>query len=144
MKIRITRTSEQAILPAYATPGSVAFDISSVDHVVIPPKEMRNVKTGLIIATPPGYVLLISARSSLFHKKGLMLANNIGIIDQDFCGPEDEIRLPLWNPGDVEVTVSIGERLVQGQFIKVDRAEWEEGPAVGPSRGGLGSTHGYQ
>ncbi len=102
---------------------------------------MTLVSTGLIIATPPGYALLIAARSSLFKKKGLMLANSVGVVDQDYCGPTDVLMLPLWNPGDTPVDIVRGERLAQGFFTPIERAEWNEGAAISDtSRGGHGST----
>ena len=72
-----------------------------------------------------------------------MLANQIGVIDQDYCGPSDQIHILLWNPGETDVAIEKGERLAQGFFVPVTRAEWIEGPAEAISRGGLGSTGGY-
>ncbi len=140
MRVRITRVRSDLPLPTYATPGSVAFDFSAAENVTIPPREAAFVPTGLIIAIPEGHMLLIASRSSLFGKKGLMTSGGVGIIDQDFCGPTDELRLSLWNPGDAPVMIAKGERLCQGIFLPMDRAEWIEEPAEGPSRGGFGST----
>lgn len=140
MNVRITRARPDVELPAYQTPGSVAFDLAAAEDVTIPPKGAAKISTGLIIATPPGFMLMIAGRSSLFWKKGLLGTNGIGVIDRDFCGPEDEIKLSLWNPGDEAVMITKGERLGQGFFLPVERAEWIEGPAEGPSRGGFGST----
>lgn len=143
MKVRITRTRPDIDLPSYATNGSVAFDLASAEAMIIPAKGFAFVPTGLIIATPPGYALLIAPRSSLFKKKGLRLGNNIGVVDQDFCGPEDEIKIFLWNPCDTPVAIEKGERLAQGFFAAINKAEWEEGDAHPASRGGWGSTGGY-
>lgn len=140
MQIRITRTRPDIPLPTYHTPGSVAFDIAAAEDVAIPPKGATKVATGLIVATPPGYMLMITARSSLYWKKGLIGTGGIGVIDQDFCGPEDEMKLSLWNTRDETVMIAKGERLAQGIFLPIERAEWIEGPAAGPSRGGFGST----
>lgn len=143
MMIRITRLREDVALPTYATDGSVAFDLAAAEAMVVPPKGFVFVPTGLVIATPTGYALLIAPRSSLFKKKGLRLGNNLGVVDQDFCGPEDEIKIFLWNPGETEVAIEKNERLAQGFFAKIDKAEWAEGPAETRSRGGWGSTGGY-
>lgn len=140
MQIRITRTHPDIELPVYQTSGSVAFDIAAAENVTIDPKSAKKISTGLIIATPPGYALIIAGRSSMFWKKGLILTNGIGIVDQDFCGPNDEILLSLWNPGDAPVIITKGERLGQGFFLPIERAEWLEEPAEGSSRGGFGST----
>jgi dUTP pyrophosphatase len=143
MRVRITRLREDVPLPSYATEGSVAFDLTSTENLTIPAKGGALVPTGLIVATPPGFALILTARSSLYRKKGLMLANGVGTIDQDFCGPEDELKVSIWNATDKDVSVEKGERLAQGLFMKIDKAEWEEGPAQGLTRGGIGSTGGY-
>lgn len=141
MKIKILRKDSTVELPAYQTPGSVAFDLSSSEDTVIQPHEIQRVPTGLTICTPPDHMLLIAARSSTPMKKGLMIANGIGIVDQDYCGPGDEIKLQLLNFTDKPVEVKKGERLAQGLFLKLDRVEWEEVKELNTgSRGGFGST----
>lgn len=126
-------------LPTYQTNGSVAFDIYSRIDVTIPSQEMLRIPTNLIVATPPGYALLISARSSLFGKKGLILPNGIGVIDQDYSGEKDEIQLALYNMKTAEVKIERGERLAQGMFVPVTHAQWQSHTPTN-SRGGFGST----
>lgn len=140
MLVRITPLRDDVEIPAYQTQGSAAFDLAAAEPMTIAAQSSALVPTGLIIDTPPGHVLLLAARSSLFRKKGLLLANGIGIIDSDYCGPEDEIKLSLYNPGSQPVDIAKGERLVQGMIVPFIRAEFEKGPADGKSRGGFGST----
>ena len=144
MRLRITRLREDVLLPTYATTGSVAFDLAPADDVTVPAQSVASVGTGLVIATPLGHALLLFPRSSLFKKKGLRLMNTVGVIDQDFCGPEDELFLAFWNPTDADVTVMRAERVAQAMIVPIMRAEWDEGEATHPSRGGGGSTGGYQ
>ena len=81
---------------------------------------------------------MLAARSSL-HKKGLMLAHSVGIVDADFSGNGDEYIVPLYNFTDNPISIEKGERLVQGVFKKFDRAEWEEVEDLGnKTRGGFG------
>ena len=143
MLIRITRLRDDVALPCYATDGSAAFDLAPAETVAVPAQQTVLAPTGLVIQTPLGYALIIAPRSSLFRKKGLRLGNTVGIIDQDFCGPQDELFISLWNPTDETVTVEKGERIAQGMFVAIARADWDEGPATARSRGGLGSTGGY-
>ncbi len=77
-------------------------------------------------------------------KKGLVVANAIGIIDQDYCGPTDEVKVQAYNITDAPVTVERGERIAQGMFLPVERAEWVEGTPNATDRGGFGSTKGYK
>lgn len=143
LSVRITRLKDGVELPTYATAGSVAFDIAVAEDGVVPAKGTAMIPTGLTIATPPGYALLIAPRSSLFRKTGLRIGNTIGVIDQDFCGPEDELMLYLWNPSNEDVHVKRGDRLAQGLFVAIARAAWNEAPAEGSSRGGWGQSGGY-
>lgn len=141
MKVRIFRKDPAVPLPEYKTPGSVAFDLAAAQDVVVPSHEVRLIGTGLVICTPPGHMLMISARSSTAMKKGLMLANGIGIIDQDYCGPDDEVKISVYNFTDKSVEVKTGDRLAQGLFLQLERVEWEEVKELDTkTRGGFGST----
>ena len=71
----------------------------------------------------------------------IAMPHGIGIIDQDFCGPGDELKLRVMNFTEAPVELKKGDRVCQAGFVRVDRAEWEEGEAVSETtRGGLGST----
>lgn len=141
MEILIKRLDKSLPLPQYHTSGSAGFDLSARVETIIEPKQIARIPSGLIIGTPTGYVLTLAARSSLASKKGLMLANGIGTIDSDYCGPEDEILISVYNFTDESVTVEKGERIAQGMFLKVEQGEWKEVEEVAEkSRGGFGST----
>lgn len=99
------------------------------------------VSTGLVIATPPGHFLMLAARSSLFRKKGLILTNGIGVVDEDYSGDDDVISLSLHNLNRGCVChIKKGERLAQGIFVRISKPEFVEAIAMGESRGGWGST----
>ena len=63
----------------------------------IPPRSIGLVGTGLVIAVPDGYFLGIFARSSTPLKRGLMVANGVGVVDADYCGPDDEVKMQVIN-----------------------------------------------
>lgn len=144
MKIKIHRKNPEVTMPQYQTPGAVAFDLTANETVTIEPWAIALVGTGLVIATPPGFMLMLAARSSLPLKKGLMVANGVGIIDQDYCGPNDELKIQLLNITKTAITIEKGERIAQGMFVKIERGEWEEGLTTKDSRGGFGSSGGYK
>ncbi len=141
MKIKIKRINNSLPLPEYKTSGAAAFDIYSRENCTIPAHGQFKIPSNLIVATPPGYVLLIFSRSSLAPRKGLMLANSVGVIDSDFCGPTDEILVSVYNLTDKDVAVEKSERIAQGIFVKYEQSEWEEVKEVeNPDRGSFGST----
>jgi dUTP pyrophosphatase len=144
MKVRITRLLPSVPLPAYHTAGAAAFDLAAAESVTVPPGEVRLIRTGLVVAVPPGAFLAIVARSSLPVRKGLMVANGIGIVDSDYAGPDDEVKVEVVNFTPGPVRVEAGERIAQGLVLSVTRVEWEEVAQPGaPARGGFGSTGGY-
>ena len=93
MKLQITRVDKSLPLPKYQTTGAVAFDLYSRVDITIKPKTIELIPVNLIVQLPEGYMLMLAARSSLPLKKGLLLRNGIGIIDQDYCGHDDKLSL---------------------------------------------------
>ena len=126
-------------LPMYHTTHAVGFDIAVLHDVLIPPGQVVTLETGLIVKPPEGYWVMIAARSST-QKRNLMLAGNVGIIDPDFCGPDDELSLPMLNFGSVSVLVEAGTRLAQGILVPLTQGEIVAFEPSGESRGGFGST----
>ena len=139
--VSIVRLSPSVSLPAYATAGSAGFDLASSVDMTIAPGEVALVPTGLVIAVPAGHFLGIFARSSTPLKRGLMVANGVGVVDSDYCGPADEIKIQVLNFTQAPVDVRRGDRIAQGVVLPFVRAEWrEDEAAVAPSRGGFGAT----
>jgi len=141
MRLKIKRLQPGIALPEQATARAAGFDLAAATDIEIPPHSVRLVGTGLVIAVPDGYFLGIFARSSTPLKRGLMVANGVGIIDSDYCGPADEIKIQVLNITDAPVKVARGDRLAQGIVLPSPRVEWEEVQEMSvPTRGGFGST----
>ncbi len=141
MEVRIKICRADVAVPNYQTDGAVGFDFACAETQTIASHQTALITTGLIIKIPSGYMLLITARSSLAKKKGLMLANGVGTIDQDYCGETDEIYISVYNFSDKDVTLDKGERIANGLFIPIARAEWKQVTHMSEtSRGGFGST----
>ena len=140
MRVRIKRIDKSLPLPEYKTEGAVAFDLAARIGATILPKQIFYIPLNVALEPPEGYMVMLAARSSL-HKKGLMLANGVGVVDRDFCGNEDEYHAALYNFTDKPVEVARGERIAQGVFKKYDKAEWDEVEDLGnKTRRGFGST----
>ncbi|OGE83212.1 MAG: hypothetical protein A3B10_00945 [Candidatus Doudnabacteria bacterium RIFCSPLOWO2_01_FULL_44_21] len=144
MKVKIKKLDPSVELPKYQTTESACFDLASNEDAIIQPKEIKLLGTGLVIEAPHEHFLLIAPRSSLPLKKGLSIPQSIGIVDRDYSGPEDEIKLQVYNFTEKPVGVKKGERLAQGLFLKRDQVEWDEVREIRmTSRGGFGSTGGH-
>jgi dUTP pyrophosphatase len=138
--LTIHRLSPAPPLPQYQTPGSAGFDLASSSDLVVGPGEIALVPTGLVMAVPAGHFLGVFARSSTPLKRGLIVANGVGVVDADYCGPADEIKIQVMNVTAQPVSIARGDRLAQGVVIPYVRAEWHEATPDRPSRGGFGST----
>ena len=140
MRIEITRIHPDARLPRYETEESAGFDLSSVATVTVEPGRVALVPTGLVIKVPHRMFLGIFARSSTPVKRGLMIANGVGVIDPDYCGAADEVKIAVMNFTDDPVMVKAGDRLAQGVLLEAPRVEWVEAQPRAESRGGFGAT----
>ena len=142
MVVSIHRLDPTVSLPKYEPAGAAGFDLAASVDMTIQPGQVTLVPTGLVIAVPRGHVLGIFARSSTPLKRGLMVANGVGIVDADYCGPTDEIKIEVYNFTAAPVRVEAGDRLAQGVLIPYVRAEWTEESRAHRTddRGGFGST----
>ncbi len=134
--------SSQITLPKRQTMYSAGYDLASAEKIVIPPKTIAFIKTGLKVRLGKDEVLLVYARSSLAIKKQLMMSNGVGVIDADYYNnPQNEghIMVPLYNMSDQDVMIDVNERIAQGIFqtyLKVD----EDEPIESLRQGGFGSS----
>lgn len=141
MKIKCKRFDQEIPLPARQTAGSVGFDLHARISVKIEPGKIAYIPLNFALSLPSGYWALVAARSSL-HKKGLMLANSVGIGDADFCGEDDEYKAAVYNFNQETVEVIRGERICQLIILTHPEVELEEVRSFGgqKNRGGFGST----
>ncbi len=141
MRLRIRRLDSTVPLPAYGTDEAAGFDLAAAQDIIIPPRTIALVRTGLVIEVPTGHFLAILARSSTPLKRGLMVANGVGVIDPDYSGPTDEIMIQVLNITDSDVQVQRGDRLAQGIVLPAPRVTWDEVQEIrGTARGGFGAT----
>jgi dUTP pyrophosphatase len=138
--VRIHRLRPSAQLPRYATEGAAGFDLAAAEETTVAPGHTALVPTGLVIEVPPGMFLGVFARSSTPLKRGLMVANGVGVVDSDYCGATDEVKIPVFNFTAAPVVVKAGDRIAQGILLPVSRVDWVEAPPDHGSRGGFGST----
>ena len=140
MRLRVTRLNPSVPLPVYSSPGAAAFDLAAAEDIDVPPGQIRLIGTGLVVKVPDQHFLAIIARSSTPLKRGLVVANSVGVIDPDYCGPTDEVKIQVMNITAATVAVKQGDRIAQAMVLPATRVTFEEADATEPSRGGFGST----
>lgn len=124
------------------TVGSAGFDLVCVEDLVFDKfGELQMIDLGVIIKPPRGHHSLVMPRSSTFKKYGLIQSNSIGLIDEDYCGPEDYWMFPVLYLRHGTTSIPAGTRLAQFIFQKTNKIfkSYEFNPD-GDSRGGFGST----
>lgn len=142
LTVLIKRLTPTAILPIKGSQEAACFDlhVDSFTH----DGQGWTVHTGLSVALPVGYGMLIYARSGLGTKLGLTLRNGTGVIDSDYRG---EILLKLhhgnYNQEGKLQALKPGSRIAQAMIIQVPDVvmhEVDELPNSVRGTGGFGST----
>ncbi len=147
--------AEEVPLPERSTKNSAGYDFFVIEDTVIPsfyqqllkkigtdePVKPTLVKTGIKAYMQEDEVLYLYNRSSNPFKKGLVLANSVGVIDSDYYSNPDNdghIMFAFYNFMPFSVTLKKGEKMGQGVFAKFLKAD---GDTTDAQRiGGFGST----
>ena len=125
LKILDKRLGNEIPLPHYATEGSAGLDLRAcLDEAVnIKPGETLLIPTGLAIHIQDHHLAaVLLPRSGLGHKHGIVLGNLVGLIDSDYQG---QVFVSVWNRGNADFSIAVGERIAQMVFVPVVRAEFE-------------------
>ena len=132
-------------LPERKTKYSAGYDFEAAEDCVIPAFKLGQkptlVKTGIKAYMEDDEYLMICNRSSNPGKKGLVMANGVGIIDKDYYGNEDNdghIMFSFFNIKDCDIEIKKGERIGQGIFHKYFITDTDS--ANSERKGGFGST----
>jgi dUTP pyrophosphatase len=143
MRLKIRRLDSTIPLPSYGTDEAAGFDLAAAADMTVAPGQIALVRTGLVIEVPTGHFLGIFARSSTPLKRGLIVANGVGIVDPDYSGPNDEIMIQVLNFTGAAVHIARGDRLAQAVVLPAPRVAWQEVEVIRPAtRGGFGATGG--
>ncbi|MDO4288120.1 MAG: dUTP diphosphatase [Eubacterium sp.] len=126
-KVKIHNASAYS-LPQYQTAGAAGADLyANIDTpLVLEPRKVYAVPTGISIELPVGYEAQIRARSGLALKHGITLVNGIGTVDSDYRG---EIKVILMNLKEEAYTVNPGDRIAQmviQEYVTADFCEVED------------------
>lgn len=155
---------EGVVMPTYAHNTDAGLDIYAREEYTIAPGETKIIPTGIKVAIPEGYAILIQPRSGQSVKTKLRIANTPGLIDS---GYRDEIGVIVENieppfkditynfdeKGEIHITsilhgqsytISKGQRFAQMRLVQVPKAAFVEVESVGEigvdRNGGFGSS----
>lgn len=132
-------------LPERKTKYSAGYDIEAAEDCVIPAFKPGQkpvlVKTGIKAYMQNDEYLMLCNRSSNPGKKGLILANSVGIVDADYYGNPDNdglIMYAFYNFFAEDVKIKKGDVIGQAIFKKYEIIDSDN--ASGERVGGFGST----
>jgi dUTP pyrophosphatase len=155
---------ENVQIPTYAHKTDAGVDIYAKEEITIAPNETKIIGTGIKMAIPEGYAILIQPRSGQSVKTKLRIANTPGLIDS---GYRDEIGVIIENieppfknieyefddDGEIHIksiehgqsyTIVEGQRFAQMRLVQVPKAEFVKTKNIGEigedRGGGFGST----
>ncbi|MBR2471405.1 MAG: dUTP diphosphatase [Clostridia bacterium] len=139
-------------LPKRSTARSAGYDFEAAEDITVPSiwklalKGSENIKPTFIKTGVKAYMqedeaLFLYNRSSNPGKKGLVMANSVGVVDSDYYNNADNeghIMFAFYNFFPVDVTIKKGDRIGQGVFKKFLKADGDDAAAI--RTGGFGST----
>ncbi len=130
-------------MPKYQSEFSAGADLCACidEPITISPHQRALIPAGIAIEMErSGFGAFIFARSGLASKKGICLANSVGVVDSDYRG---EIKIALLNTSEDAYTVEPFERIAQLVIMPVEIAEFECADSLSETAradGGFGST----
>ena len=134
--------AKEITLPTRADKHSAGYDFYIPKEVVLAPMQKTIIWTDVKAYMQKDEMLNIYIRSSLAIKQGIMLSNNVGIIDSSYYnneGNDGNIGVSLVNTTGKTVTLAEGSRFAQGIFVKYLVADEDNVLASGRA-GGIGSS----
>jgi len=140
LTIRVKYFSDKIGKLEYIEGKSDWIDLRSSGDVSLKKGESALIPLGIAMELPEGYEAHIVPRSSTFKNFGIIQTNHMGVIDNSYCGDNDQWYFPALAVRDTEIKT--GDRICQFRIIENQPAiTFEECEHLkGSDRGGFGST----
>jgi len=117
-KIRIKKINRKACLPEYVTDSDTCFDIRAVGSTIIRSMETKEIRTGLAIEIPQGYVGLVRDRIGIVTKLGCHVV--AGTFDPYY---REEVTIMMINFGVDEIQIEEGMKIAQILVLPVNKMD---------------------
>jgi dUTP pyrophosphatase len=138
MQLRVQKLTNTAKMPHFAHDTDAGMDMCADEEITIQAGERVQIKTGIAVAIPEGFVGLVWDKSGLSHRTGLKTLG--GVIDAGYRG---EILIGMVNLSDAPHTFSVGDKIAQMLIQKIEHPILEEVTTLDETTrgaGGFGST----
>ena len=140
MNIRIKYFTDEIEKLTYIAGKSDWIDLRAAQDVSLKEGEFKLIPLGVAMELPEGYEAHIVPRSSTFKNFGIIQTNHMGVIDESYCGDNDQWFFPAYALRDT--VIHVNDRICQFRIMEHQPTiEFEEAPRLGhEDRGGHGST----
>lgn len=140
MNIRIKYFTDEIERLRYIDGKSDWIDLRAAQDVTLKAGEFKLIPLGIAMELPKGYEAHVVPRSSTFKNFGILQVNSMGIIDESYCGDNDQWFFPALAMRDTEIHVN--DRICQFRIMEHQPTfTFEETSVLGhKDRGGHGST----
>ena len=139
MVIKIKYFTDGLIPPEKISKGDW-IDLRAGEDVVMKAGEFRVIRLGVGMILPEGYEAHFAPRSSTYKNFGIIQTNSVGIVDNSYCGDEDEWKMAAYALRDTVIHKNdricqfrIVEKQPELEFVTVEHLKDTD-------RGGFGST----
>lgn len=138
--IRIKYFTDKIERLTYIGGKSDWIDLRAAEDVVLKAGEFKLIPLGVAMELPKGYEAHIVPRSSTYKNFGIIQTNHMGVVDESYCGDNDQWFFPAYALRDTEIHVN--DRICQFRIMEHQPAIcFEEVQSLGhEDRGGHGST----
>lgn len=140
MNIRIKYFTDKIERLRYVDGKSDWIDLRAAKEVELKQGEFALIPLGVAMELPKGYEAHVVPRSSTFKNFGIIQTNSMGVIDETYCGDNDQWFFPAYALRDT--VIHVNDRICQFRVMEHQPAlTFEETKTLGhEDRGGHGST----
>ena len=140
MEVKIKYFTDKIDKIKYIAGKSDWMDLRCAEDIELKAGDFRLIPLGVGMKLPEGYEAHVVPRSSTFKNFGLIQVNSMGIVDESYCGDNDQWFWPALATRDV--TVHVNDRICQFRIMEHQPAfNFVEVEKLGENdRGGFGST----
>jgi len=116
------------------------IDLRAAEDIHMKQGEFKLIPLGVAIQLPAGYEAIIAPRSSTFKHFNVLMTNSIGVVDESYCGDNDQWMFPAYAAKDTYIKKN--DRICQFRIIEHQpQVKLETVTTLGnQDRGGIGST----
>ena len=138
--IRIKYISDKIEKLTYIDGISDWIDLRAAKDMHLSKGEFALIPLGVAMELPKGYEAHIVPRSSTYQNFGIIQANHMGVVDESYCGDNDQWHMPVIAMRDTDI--HINDRICQFRIMEHQPAiHFEETRTLAnPDRGGFGTT----